>query len=146
MAHFEKLLLAIDLSPESDSLVSRVSQTYQEDVDHLHVVHVIKHGLNDSDSIAPGRDQSARTQQIIDHTTKRLRELLSRNGLKVPSDRIYLLSGEPSFEIKKLAREIKADLVIVGSHVKGNDWLKLPGATTNCVIQGSNSDVMAIKV
>ncbi len=141
MARFRKLLLAIDLSPESDSLINRVAQMYQEDVDQLHVVHVIKRGLHDGDSVAP-----ARSQRIIDHTRLRLRELLYRNGLKVASDKIYLTSGEPSFEIKKLAREIDADLVIVGSHVKGNDWLQLPGSTTNCVIQGRTSDVIAVKV
>jgi len=36
--------------------------------------------------------------------------------------------------------------VIVESHVKENDWMQLPGATTNCVIQGISSDVMAVKV
>jgi len=45
-----------------------------------------------------------------------------------------------------LAWEITADLVILGSHAKGNDGLQLPGTTTNCVIQGISSDVMAVKV
>lgn len=146
MAHFRKLLLAIDLSPESDLLISRVAKMYREDVDHLHVVHVIKRGLHDAPSVAADSGESGHAQRLIDHTGIRLRELLHRNGLEISSDRIYVETGEPSYEIKKLAREIAADLVIVGSHSKGNDWLQLPGTTTNCVIQGISSDVMAVKV
>lgn len=71
---------------------------------------------------------------------------MRRAGLIIPSDRIHLVYGEPSNEIKKLATELDADAVIVGSHAKDGDWLQLLGATTNCVIQGISSDVIAVKV
>ena len=152
MARFNKLLLAIDLSPESDLLINRVVEMCQDEVDKLHVVHVIKQGLHDtnlsklnSDS-NPNSCYNPHAQRVIDHTATRLREVLVRNGLNIPVDKIFLTYGEPAFEIKKLAGEIAADLVIVGSHSKADDWMHLPGATTNCVIQGIESDVMAVKV
>ncbi len=72
--------------------------------------------------------------------------MIRRKGLKVSSDKIQLVRGEPAFEIKKMAKMLAVDLVIIGSHCSENNWVSLPGATTNCVIQGISSDVMAVKI
>lgn len=48
MTQFKKLLLALDLSPSSGLLISRVLQMYREELDHLHVVHVVREGMYDS--------------------------------------------------------------------------------------------------
>lgn len=146
MTHFDKLLLAIDLGPESDALIERVLKMCEGELSGLHVVHVIKSGMHDGAKDEVDAADFAHAQRLLDHTTIRVRELLHANGLEIPCDRLFLLSGEPAFEIKNLASKIAADLVIVGSHSKENDWLHLPGATTNCVIQGISSDVMAIKI
>ncbi|MDA0690087.1 MAG: universal stress protein [Proteobacteria bacterium] len=146
MAHFRKLLLAIDLSPLSESLLRRVQQVCGDEMDHLYVVHVLTHGLHDVDVRAEGNHDNPHAQRMQDHKALRIRELLHKANLQIPSDRIFLVHGEPASEIKKMANKIQADLVIVGSHVKENDWMQLPGATTNCVIQGISSDVMAVKV
>lgn len=146
MARFKQLLLAIDLSSESDALIGRVLETCQDDLPNLRVVHVIKEGLHSPSEDSFSSLSNAQTQRTKDHTLIRIREILHRNGIDISSDRIHLVCGEPAFEIKKLAGEIGADLVIVGSHSKEEDWLHLPGATTNCVIQGISTDVMAVKV
>ena len=146
LAHFRKLLLAIDLSPLSESLLRRVQQTCSDELDHLYVVHVMTNGLHDIDVKTEGGIDDPHAQRLQDHKALKLRELLHKAKLKIPTDRIFLVHGEPASEIKKMANQIAADLVIVGSHVKENDWMQLPGATTNCVIQGISSDVMAVKV
>lgn len=146
MAGFHKLLLAIDLSPASTALIRRVIQMYPEELDKVHIVHVIKPVLNvdvlsdDPDPYDPD------IQREMNYARQRVMELLKLTGLGCATERFYLAYGEPSFQIKRLAREIAADLVIVGSHSKEDDWMHLPGATTNCVIQGISSDVMAVKV
>lgn len=146
MVGFNKLLLAIDLSPESDLLISRVLETCQNDLEKLHIVHVMTQDLNDESCDNADPAANAYSHRLVDNTSIRVREVLSRNGLNISQDRIYLVNGEPAFQIKKLAKDIGADMVIVGSHSKGNSWMRLPGATTNCVIQGISSDVMAVKV
>lgn len=146
MANFKKLLLALDLSPESESLLGRVYHLYADDVDQLHVVHVIKKGMHDPELLNGDSTRVPHAQRVSDHLLIKIRESLAKHGLAIPSDRIHLLLGEPASEIKRLAKEIAADLVIVGSHSKPDTWMSLPGATTNCVIQGIASDVMAVKV
>lgn len=42
MAGFQKLLLATDLGPASTALIRRVIHMYPEDLDKIHVLHVIK--------------------------------------------------------------------------------------------------------
>jgi universal stress protein A len=146
LALFNRLLLALDLSSHSEDLVERVAEVCREDVDNLHVIHVIKQGMHDGALVNAESCDDSHAQRQKDHTHIQVREMLLRHGLRVSSDKIYLLRGEPAYEIKKLAREIGADLVIVGSHNKDDDLFHLPGATTNCVIQGMPSDVMAVKV
>lgn len=146
MAGFRKLLLAIDLSPASTALIRRVIQMYPEDLDKVHIVHVIKPVIHlDANADEPDF-YDPDIQREMNYTRQRVLELLHTTGLGCAAEKFYVVYGEPSFQIKNLAREIAADLVIVGSHSKEDDWLHLPGATTNCVIQGSCSDVMAIKV
>lgn len=142
MAGFHKILLAVDLDPPSEALIQRVVSLYREAIDRLHVVHVIKEVAEKG--VVESEDADARF--LVDHTAILLREVLNRNGLSLTPEKIFLLSGEPAAEIKRLTERISADLVIVGSHTRGNEWLRLPGPTTNCVIQGIESDVMAVKI
>lgn len=146
MAGFYKLLLAIDLSPASTVLIQRVVQMYPEELHKIHVVHVIKpvFPLEDAPGGADFRDPDI--QREMNFTTRKVHELLHMTGLGCAADKFHLVFGEPSFQIKRLARELNADLVIVGSHSKEDGLMHLPGATTNCVIQGISSDVMAVKV
>ena len=140
------ILLALDLGSETESLIERVCEHYFEVVDKLHVVHVIRHGLHDSGFSESQANRDPHTRRQRDHLSLHIRELLHRRGLMVPPERIHLIYGEPAWEIKRLAAELGADLVIVGSHCKQEGWLSLPGATTNCVIQGIASDVIAVKL
>jgi universal stress protein A len=144
MARFRSLLLALDLESESRALIDRVLFMYPDEIEHLHVVHVIKQGLYETEANTGAAD--ADRQRLLDHADLQLRALMMRGGLAVSRDRIHLLQGEPAFEIKRLAAELDAELVIVGSHCKPSDWLQLPGPTTNCVIQGISTDVMAVKI
>ena len=85
-------------------------------------------------------------RRLRDQAVIRLNTTLVQNGFSILPDQIYIKIGEPATEIKRLAHDLEADLVIVGSHNKNGGWMSLPGATTNCVLQGIESDVMAVRV
>lgn len=137
MARFGKLLHAINLGPEAESLIRRVFQTCPGDLERLHVIHVVRQGLHDIGlylrEVSDARP-AAHARRLLDHTAAKVRDLMRRAGLIIPSGRIHLVYGELSNEIKKLAPELDADAVIAGSHAKDCDWLQLPGAAINCVI------------
>lgn len=146
MMMFNKLLLALDLSPESDNLLNRVARICQDDMRRVHVVHVLRSGMHDLYHSSLDWETNLDMREARDHAIVRVNAVLRRNNFQVDANRIFIRAGEPAHEIKKLAHEIEADLVIVGSHCKKGGWLELPGATTNCVLQGIDSDVMAVRV
>lgn len=146
MTGFKKLLLAVDIGRQGELLINRVSELYSGSITQLDVVHVVRQGLHDAELLRADMCRTPHAHRVDDHLAIKIREMLRRNGLSIDSDRIHLVRGDPAFEIKKLARSLDSDLVIVGSHCRGNDWMSLPGATTNCVIQGISSDVMAVRV
>ncbi len=144
MAIFDKLLLAIDLSPDSDQLLSRVFKICAGHMDRVHVVHVLRGGTLLAVGTLDLRDPEQRQEH--DQTLVRLNDILRRNGFQIPPQNLVIRHGEPATEIKRLAHDLETDLVIVGSHNRSEGWMSLPGATTNCVLQGIDSDVMAVRV
>ena len=56
-----------------------------------------------------------------------------------------MIFGRPESEIHSLAKELKVDLIVVGSHGKHGLSLLL-GSTANGVLQGSPCDVLAVRV
>ena len=101
------------------------------------------------DAIYPGDSlvaPDAEQRRLRDQSVLKLNTALARNGFSVLPEHIYIKTGEPATEIKRLAHDLEADLVIVGSHNRKGGWMSLPGATTNCVLQGIESDVMAVRV
>lgn len=140
------VLLAIDLGPASESLVQRVVKMYPDDLDKVHVVHVIRNNIQPDNGFGENQNAQSDPERQANIVTHQVFELLQTNGLVSAFRNLHLEYGEPSFQIKRVAKEIGADLVIVGSRSNASDWMSLPGATTNCVIQGISSDVMAVKV
>ncbi|MCB1671383.1 MAG: universal stress protein [Pseudomonadales bacterium] len=144
MAIFDKLLLAIDFSPDADQLLGRVRKLCEGHMDRVYVVHVLRGDFMLPGDLGDPVDPDQR--RLRDQSQVRLTEILHRNDFSVPLENLVIRYGEPATEIKRLAHDLEADLVIVGSHSKTGGWMSLPGATTNCVLQGIESDVMAVRV
>ncbi len=147
MAFFNKLLLAIDLGPDSDTLLNRAAAICNGSVEQINVVYVIRPRKFDTDTLSDDFLHLTAGIQVYEQARLELEAILLRNNFIIAGNQIHILSGEPAHEIKTLAQEISADLVLVGSRCKKKDgWLEIPGTTTNCVLQGIRSDVMAIRV
>jgi universal stress protein A len=141
---FKRILIAISLDSNGDQLLGRVIKILQNDAGEVHVVHVLRDEACRGGG--PGAPLDPDQKRRNDRVRTRLKAVLYRNGFELAGGRIHLRCGEPATEIKRLAHDLQADLVIVGSHSRENGWLNLPGATTNCVLQGIQSDVMAVRV
>ena len=142
MGEYKHILVGVDLTVESRDVSRRACALKMAFNAKLSCVHVIE-----PLSLAYGgdipMDLSTIQEQIQDTAKNHLAEFSSALGIE-DEDR-HLIFGRPETEIHTLAKEIDADLIVVGSH--GRQGLALlMGSTANGVLHGATCDVLAVRV
>jgi universal stress protein A len=141
MTAYQTIVLAVDLTEESIQVAQRALDLAGEH-SQIHLVHVIE-----PLSLAYGgdvpMDMSSVQEQIQEQAKSHLSEFA--NQLAVPKYNQHLIFGRPEGEIHRVAQEIDADLIVVGSHGRHGLALLL-GSTANSVLHGAPCDVLAVRV
>ena len=142
MGEYKHILVGVDLTVESRDVSRRACALKTAFNAKLSCVHVIE-----PLSLAYGgdipMDLSTIQEQIQDTAKNHLAEFASSLGIE-DEDR-HLIFGRPETEIHTLAKEIDADLIVVGSHGRHGLALLL-GSTANGVLHGATCDVLAVRV
>lgn len=142
MSTYTRILLAIDLSEESAQLVSKASELadlYQAELDIIHVVEPLTFAYGGDVPM----DLSTIQEQLDEHAQHKLDQLCA--AINHPVSQRYIVTGHTESEIHRVAKEISADLIIVGSHGRHGLALLL-GSTANGVLHGATCDVLAVRV
>ncbi len=142
MANYQHILLAIDLSDEADQVAAQGK--YLSDIcgAKLSIVHVLEPLSFTYGGDIP-LDFSGIQEEIQEQAQQRLSALAQ--SLAIPKESQHLVLGRPETEIHNAARDIGADLVVVGSH--GRHGLALLfGSTANGVLHRAGCDVLAVRV
>ncbi len=139
---YERIMLAVDLTEESNHVAERAMALATAHGAELHVVHVIE-----PLSLAYGgdipMDLSSVQEQIHDQAKSHLAEFAAT--LNVPAEHQYLIFGRPESEIQRAAEAKGCDVIVVGSHGRHGLALLL-GSTANGVLHGATCDVLAVRV
>lgn len=142
MGVYNTILLAVDLSEEANQVAARAAGLATAHNAKLHVVHVIE-----PLSFAYGGDIPIDFSTIQDEIQKQaetqLRGMCAKLG--IPEVQLHLVMGRPENEIHTLAKSLRADLIVVGSHGRHGLALLL-GSTANGVLHGAICDVLAVRV
>lgn len=142
MSDYRRIILAVDLTEESNAVADRARLLSQAFDAELHVVHVIE-----PLSLAYGgdipMDLSTVQDQIHEQAKSHLAEFAATLG--VPEARQHLIFGRPDSEIQRTAQSVGADVIVVGSHGRHGLALLL-GSTANGVLHGASCDVLAVRV
>ncbi|MEZ5560375.1 MAG: universal stress protein [Pseudomonadales bacterium] len=142
MTEYRRIMLAVDLTEESNVVAQRARRLADAFDAELHVVHVIE-----PLSLAYGgdipMDLSTVQDQIHEQAKSHLAEFASHLG--VPPERQHLIFGRPESEIQRTADSVNADVIVVGSHGRHGLALLL-GSTANGVLHGARCDVLAVRV
>lgn len=141
MSQYKKLLVAIDLSDESNQVGERARAIAGDGCD-IHVVHVIE-PLSFAYGIDIPMDFSGLQEEIQAQATEQLKSFGERNGIDASHQHIVL--GRPEVEIHALAEELGTDVIVVGSHGRYGLAL-LMGSTANGLLHGASCDVLAVRV
>jgi len=144
MSVYQHILLAIDFSEHGNEVASKAKSLAKTNQADLSIVHVL-------DNI-PMPDTSYGT--IISLTEDSDNELLEiekakfieiADQLGVAQTNRWLIWGAPKQEITELVEQMRADLIVVGSHGRHGLALLL-GSTANAVLHHARCDVLAVRL
>jgi universal stress protein A len=142
MNGYTHILVGIDLSGEANQVLARAAQIAKHDGAKLSVVHVIE-----PLSYAYGGDLPLDFSGIQEEIQRQAQTRMDQIGgqLSLAASQLHIVTGRPEREIHRLAQQVKADLVVVGTHGRHGLALLL-GSTANGVLHGTPCDVLAVKV
>jgi universal stress protein A len=144
MENYRHILLATDFSPHSEVAAQRaydMAQRHGAELSVLHVVESLPIGDAAYGPIVPFDIDL--TDQMLDGAKRRMIEFCQR--LEVPDDRQLIDLGSPKAEIIRIAEEVAADLIVLGSHGRHGLAL-LMGSTASSVIHHAKCDVLAVRL
>jgi len=143
---YQRLLSSIDLSDESAQVLDIAQTIAGEQNAELHIVHVIKPFQHAYAGMNPATLADVGIQfehEAAGQAKAQLSGIAGERGLA--EAKVSVQHGTPAVEIHRLVDELKADLVVIGTHGKHGVELLL-GSTANAVIHGANCDVLAVKI
>jgi len=143
MSGYKNILVAVDLSDDSAMILDKareVAKLYDAELSMVHVMEPIAVGY-------ALEVTSVDIEGLHAEATRHARSALLGLGTNVgiPPHRLHNLLGQPAREIRALAKEINADLIILGGHGKhGFDLLF--GSTSSGVTHGASCDLLIVRI
>ncbi len=143
MSEYRKILLAVDLTDEANTVSERALSLAKHYKSELFLVHVIEPIIIDpAYDILPALPAGFE-KELTDHAKNRLREI--GNRFQIPENRQAVRLGSTKAGIISHARENGCDLIVLGSHGRHGPALLL-GSTANAVLHGAPCDVLAVRI
>lgn len=140
MAQYAKILVAIDLTEESEQVLEKAVGMAASS--NIHLVYV-----SEPLTYLYGGQFQVDLTGVEDELKQRASETLANLGrsTKIPTSQQHVIIGKPAAQIKILAEEIDADLIVLGSHSRHGLGLLL-GSTANGVLHGAPCDVLTVRI
>jgi universal stress protein A len=142
MSQYQNILVAIDLSEDSNLVAQRGRAIADLNGADLHLIHVIE-----PLSFAYGgdipMDFSGIQQEIQEQASQQMLRFAKTHNVDEQHQHIVL--GKPEVEIHATAEDLGTDLIVLGSHGRHGLAL-LMGSTANGVLHGATCDVLAVRV
>jgi|ADIF01.1.fsa_nt_gi universal stress protein A len=142
MGTYAKILVAVDLSPESEQVLQIATDMAEMNNAQIALMHVTEHPqaifTHWSDYVVPYSEEHIRSQLF-----KNLVELAQNSGIS--SDLVSVEFGRTVDAIVSRADAENFDLIVLGSHGRHGVQLLL-GSTANGVLHHAKCDVLAVRV
>lgn len=144
MSSYKNILVAIECSQSSKQVLEKAAEMLKDSPDAtLNIVHVvldliIADWAGSPGQIPPPLDQEELAQSGADY----LKPLIEGAGLD-PNDLIVCF-GPPAQTILKQAKNLKADLIIAGSHSRHGLEILL-GSTAHKILNLAECDVLLVR-
>ncbi|MBI1822221.1 MAG: universal stress protein [Nitrospirae bacterium] len=140
--NIQKILVPTDFSECSERAMAYAGSLARDFKARIILLHVIESSVYALDtSLMPPGDPLGLRQKLIEMTEQRVNRL-KESGLEADG---YCVTGVPSIEIIKAAREVQADLVVMGTRGRTGLAHILLGSTAERVIQRAQCPVLTVK-
>jgi universal stress protein A len=146
MASYQKILVAVDLSSESEVVVQKTWGIAGPDAD-IHLVYVQEPMDNVYVGIVPQSAAFSGLGDLESQLGEELKQKLVALGEKfnLPPENLHILNGSPAHEIHRFASESEIQLIVIGTHGQRGLQLLL-GSTANAVLHGAGCDVLSVRI
>lgn len=146
MATYQKILVAVDLSGESDMVLRKAQQIAGLDAD-IHLVYVQEPMDNVYVGIVPQSAAFSGLGDIEAQLGAELKQKLTVLGEKfnIAAENQHILNGSPAHEIHHFAESHGIELIVIGTHGQ-KGWQLLLGSTANAVLHGAVCDVLSVRI
>ncbi|MGB0359805.1 MAG: universal stress protein [Endozoicomonas sp.] len=139
---YKHILVAVDLSVDSDEVLGKaktIAERYQARLTLVHVIEPL--------SIAYGTDIPLDLTTLQDEITEQAKESIAHlaDSINLEKGEQHVVYGRPEREVHRIAKESDVDLIVVGSHGRHGLALIL-GSTSTSVLHGASCDVLAVRV
>lgn len=140
---YKNLLVAVDLSNESDRIIERAIELADNQTDRITLVHVVEPVAAAYPIDAYAINLTRLQEESMTIAAQRLASIAVKHGIQ--SNRQMVLAGAAATEVRSMAEDIQADLIVIGSHGT-TGWKLLLGSTANKVLHGAPCDIMTVRV
>lgn len=146
MSGYRKIVVAIDLSSESNTILQRAVDVAAADGE-IHLVYVQEPMDSVYMGVVPYGPVFVGMDEVEENLRAELRQKLDDIGQRfdIPESARHFLNGTPAREIHAFAVDRGIDLIVLGTHGQKGVQLLL-GATANSVLHGAPCDVLAVRV
>ncbi len=142
MSYYKKIIVAIDFNAEHENVIKRALSVCQSP-DDLSLVYVSMPVIYIQPFLYGAEYNSISDFEAVGIATKRLEEIADKFGIN--NKNVHVKTGDIPDEIKQIANENEADLIVIGTH--GRSGIKiLLGSTANAVLHGVKQDVLAVRM
>jgi universal stress protein A len=140
---YKQILCPVDFSPASELAIARAAALTGHADAVLTVLHVIEHFPEDLPVGCGAREDEDPQQYLLDAAERRLASLMERLGLPGARRQVVVSRRSARHEIVECARQINADLVVVGTATRG--LLSHLGSTSSALVHALPCDLLVAK-
>ena len=142
MLGYKRILIATDLSPQGKKTLQHALEMAKASKAEVYLIHVLEHSpMSYGGEFSIPMDPNV--EQTIEHQASTLlQQLAEKYGFD--DQHVTLANGSVKIEVIKKATEIKADLIVVGSHGGGAMGVLL-GSRANAILHHAKCDVWVFK-
>ncbi len=143
MHNYKRVLIALELIPESDELLIQKAQgLVVPGASQPYLAHAVEHMSNYGAAygVSAGVDVE---EALLDEAKKSMAKVATKYN--IPEDHQIVKVGPAKFLILEEAEKHHVDLIVVGSHGRHGVRLLL-GSTSNAILHGAKCDVLAVRV